>query len=556
MSDSPRVTANDQRVLVVNTVRDLNDLRDSTYLTARDALDTLTNTISELPLTIVDTEIGTNLTITWDGAVSEITEPTIPTWIEDALAEVGAAPVVPAVSISLPTLSESPPIALTGSVGTPGSVSTDVYSAPNDPTVPTITALSIVPTIDTIIPTVNPSVLDTEFDFTEPTYTGEISSDLESAILNVIGGNPVLAQTYWDARLAAITADISKEQAGRLRTARNKGAATYWPLPSEATLVSTQVVNNDIVKALQKARIELGIEQTRQAREDFWESVKQGLAYEQLWVDYNNNVAQRALGAAETLANVAISVHNANANYYNTVLGSLKLSLDKDLANVQRTLDTQRNQLEIDNAGVARSLSLFQRLLEKSGQALENIKTQIQKHQVEWSAKTAAFDADSTRGNQVIQRFAEIVKAYGIEADTEIKSKSFILEKSKIEADVYATQYQAVNAAANAAKTILDSQVAIEQLKLESDKTVLEREKARNLIEVEVGKVIQAAQEAKATIDVSQTQWAAGQSNNLINQIAQLAYGYAQAVAVASDVSLGSSVSFGSSYSETKDLTE
>jgi hypothetical protein len=113
---------------------------------------------------------------------------------------------------------------------------------------------------------------------------------------------------------------------------------------------------------------------------------------------------------------------------------------------------------------------------------------------------------------------------------------------------VFATQYQGLNAMASAASAVINAETQIEKLKLEAGLAGVEREKAINALEVEIGKLTQAAQDAKARIDVAQAQWVGGQSTSMLTNLAQLAYGYAQAAVAASDVSYGRSLSTG--YSE------
>jgi hypothetical protein len=512
-------TFSEQTDLVVDTVRDYRDLAESAYQTARQTLDVLSSTVTELPLTVVDTEIGANLSISWANSIVTPTAPDEPTWIDSVVDGLGSAPTVPTTTLTIPDFTEDAPDALTGSVGTPSDPFTGDY-----PTVPT---LGTVPTIGVVVPTIDIAVLATEFDFTEPTFTGKISSDLETEVLRVLGGDLGIPQTHWDLIWGEAAADIAQERVGALRNARNRGAATYWALPSEAALVGTQAVQDETARALQKIRLEQAVERGKMAREDFWAAVEKGLTYEGMWVGFHSNLAQRALAAAEQLAKIAIETHNANVARFNLLL------------------DGAKTDLAIDQADVSRTLTSHELSLKEAGQILEGIKLQVEEYQAQWTAKVGAFNADSTRGTQGIQRFSELVKVWATQADTEIKAKTFPLDKAKIEASIYQTQYGALDAAAKATAAIMDSRNATQKLLVDSSVAKVDHDAKKNQVEVAKGSLAQAAQESKAKIDVAQAEWTAGQASALQQRISELAFGWAQAAVAASHVSLSSGSDLG-----------
>jgi hypothetical protein len=78
---------------------------------------------------------------------------------------------------------------------------------------------------------------------------------------------------------------------------------------------------------------------------------------------------------------------------------------------------------------------------------------------------------------------------------------------------------------------------------------MFEQDVRKNAAAIEVGKITQAAQEIMAKLQIAQTQWLAGQGNTLLQEMATLAIGLAQALITVSDVNLGSSVSGSSSTS-------
>lgn len=63
-----------QSDLVVQTVRDLNDLRTATYNLATNSLEDLKNAIVDLPLTVIDTDIGTSVSLRHSVAINGANE--------------------------------------------------------------------------------------------------------------------------------------------------------------------------------------------------------------------------------------------------------------------------------------------------------------------------------------------------------------------------------------------------------------------------------------------------------------------------------------------------
>lgn len=527
-----------QANLVIDRVKSLGSLATNAYTQARRTLDRLATSIDELPLAVVDTDIGTNLNISWAGTISSTTLAAEPTYLDTAISALPDAPTVPSTSVVVPVFGGTDP-------DMPEDTLTDISetlptapTAINAPTFDALPDLGDIPEITAVAPTISLSALATEFSFTEPTYTEQISSTVKTQIARVLGGDLGIPSSVWAAMWTKTSGDLARQQVGRLRLSRNRGAASYWALPAETALVASRAINDEGARSIQLDRLQKATAEATMKREDFWQAVQQGIALEGIWMNFHESLAQRALGAAEQLANVEIQVHNANIQRYNLLVENAKLTG------------------AIDDMKVKRLLSGYEIYLKKSEVIVAQTKSKIEHYQALWEgykaqftgvatlggAQTERFSARTARAQLAVQKFGEDIKYWNATLDAELKSKEFLLQKADTEAKNFSTQYGLISSLATATAAIVDTRATIAKTKLEGEIATINVEKEKNLVEVEIGKLTQAAQEAKAKIDVAQAEWLGGQGMAMQQRIAELAFGYAQAAVSASQVSLGSRV--------------
>lgn len=501
----------EQSDLVYRTVQDLSSLAEATYNEARNTLDDLSNGVTELPLSYINPDIGAETVITWGADITPITASTVPTYVEDYIATLPAdAPTVPEVTVTLTDLEALAP-------------TLDPLETPDAPTgigileFAALPTLGTLPTIDTVVPVVDVAVLEAAFEYDEPVYTPELKSDLKAELLRVLGGDLGIPQAYWDALWAKSAGDLARQQVGRLRNARNRGAASYWALPGEAVLSASRLIQDEGARSLQINRLQQAVTQATMAREDFWAAVEKGITFEAQWIGMFETMAARSLAAAEQLVNVKIQVHNANVNRFNLLL------------------EQSKTEVEIDRIEIDAVLRVFEGQLKGAEVDIQQQKARIEKYQTEWQAK-------NQRESTLVQAFGESVRAWSSQIDAEIKAAKFPLERAQIEAQIHGTLFGAVGAMAQATQAVVGAEVESKKAVLASEVANLERDKTHATTTVQIGQLTQAAQEAKVRMDIAQAQWLGGQSNDIKQRIAELAWGYAQATMAASDVSMGSNV--------------
>lgn len=494
-----------QSDLVVQQVRDASDLAGQAYLQAREALDTLAASSEALNLTVVDTSIGDNAGINWTVDVIPPANPIEPDY------ETGAptAPTIPDITTPAPITVDTLPDWDADLSGTPTAMPALSLSA--------VATLNTLPEISTIVPVIDVALLDTDFSFTEPVYVERVSTEVEAGVKRVLGGDLGLPVAYWDALWAQSAGDLARQQVGRLRNARNRGAASYWPLPSETVLAASREIQDEGARSLQINRLQQAVAQATMAREDFWNAISQGIAYENQWIAASQQAAGRALAAAEQLTAVKIQVHNANIQRYNSLIEAAKTDGSLSDLRVKRILEQQRAELE------------------ENAMEIEQDKQTVSRYQATWQGWQIDTQAQITN-------LAEQVKRWNSQTDAHARYQALDQQKAQLDLSSYTAQLGAIDSIARATSAVLSARTGAADFDLRAQLGDFSTDTAKNNVELERTKITQAAQEAAARIDVAQAQWINGQGLSIQQRIAELAFGYAQAAVAAADVGLSSSV--------------
>lgn len=498
--------------LVVSEIQDKSDLADSTISLAKTYLaDLAAAGGSDLNLTVVDVNIANAGDLTWSDPDTLPTAPVEPDYAADVVdpggPDIGDVTIPTAVGSvdDMPDWEDpaaTPPDAMPE---VPGSLA---MTAPTD--------LDELPDITAVAPIIDVGVLDDEFAFSEPVYVERVSGAVQANIEYVLSGNLGLPDAYWTSLWESAANDLARQQVGRQRNARNRGAASYWPLPSETVLAEQRRIDDEGVRSVQLDRLEKAKAQAVFAREDFWQAISQGIAYENQWIAAHEQMAARALSAAEQLHGLKVQVHNANVARYNAALEAAKL--DGTIEDMQ----------------VKRTLSKHQALLSQNGVEIEQDKQRVARYQAQYQGYGLERDAYTSK-------IAAQVQMFNSQVDGAAKFEALKQEKNKLDLDKYGKQLAEIEAVASATASVLQARTGAQEFdlrKLMSDFSISE---SKNKLNLEVSRINQAAQEAAARIDVAQAQWAGGQGVAVKQSVAELAFGYAQAALAASDVSLGAS---------------
>lgn len=508
-----------QSDLVVQTVQDLNDLRQATYNLATESLEDLKTAIVDLPLTVIDTDIGATLSINWAAVIPSapsITTPTYPGAFDTVI------PTVDAVT---------QPVEVDVSTAPTWNVSLD--TAPTAPTItwPDVPTLDVLPTIDTVINLVDVDAITAVFSYNNPTYTVELE-DLKVGISGVLNGNLGLPTAHWDAIWTRAASDIARLQVTKARKNRNSGAASWWSLPSETVLSQARELADETTRSLQLDRLEKAVQEAIFAREDFWKGIEAALKYEELFINIHIESAKRALQAATETINSLIAVYNAN------------------LAGYAYLLEQAKAEVEIDRI-------TYDALIAKYQATAQVYTATVDRYRGEIDLYKAKIDGYKVEKDLLITNLAEQVKYWNGVVDQDVKYKTLIKDVNELEVKAYDSEVQGYVGIYNAANSYLEAQIKAAKYPAEYAALELQLDDAKNKIEIAKGELIVRSQEAKSRIDVAQAQWANSLYIENYGKVAEFNYSYAQAIATVSDVSLssGTSIGFSQQYNASQNET-
>lgn len=461
----------------------------------------------------VDTDIGTNTTITWTSPVTGTKGVSEPSYTDDVPTDAA----VPDVNIPSAIVVQAQP--------------KWEFEQDDPPAIGEMIKYGSLPTLGTIdninvsVPDFEIEYLDTEFEYEEDSYEEQLAGSVKSNIARVLGGNLGIPQEYWDAMWAKASGDLAAQQVGLARNARNRGAATHWGLPTEAVLTASRAVQDEGTQKLSLVRIEQAQEQARLAHADFWKAIDAAIRFEQQWIDLHNKMSDRALAAAQQLSAVAIQVHNANVVQYNALVEKAKTTLAVQNSQIEATLKEYAAKLQKSEIEIKRNQSTISLL----------------------SAETQVYSVSQT---VQIQAIAEKVKWWNSQWESHSRYEKLKQEKAQLDISNYAALLSKIQAISQATAQVLNARVGAEELTLKSQTAKLSQEQMVNAAALDVSKLTQAAEQANAQLQVAQSQWLNGQGSALLQHISQLSYSLAQALVTVSDVNLGSTYGASDGYSE------
>jgi hypothetical protein len=111
-----------------------------------------------------------------------------------------------------------------------------------------------------------------------PIVAATVAEQVKTELARVLGGDLGIPSSIWTALWVQAAGDLARQQVGRLRQARNRGAASFWALPSESVLAASRAIADEGARTLQLDRLQKAIAEGQMKQADFWKAVEQGLA--------------------------------------------------------------------------------------------------------------------------------------------------------------------------------------------------------------------------------------------------------------------------------------
>lgn len=478
-----------------------------------------------------------------------ITVPTFPTFESGDIYEfdenvVGTAPTLDTVAptINLPTRPgeldvEAPGDApvLPDSYELPDPVTYTLPNIPNfeDLNIPSAPEITL-PDFELDIPTppvdlVAPGLI---FSFDEQGYSSNLMTALTAELLDRIqnggtGINPDVEQAIWDRAR-------NREDQNAIRSENQinvEQAAKGFSRPSGAHLAALDQLAQETQNKNADLSREIAIKQAEMEQQNIQFALQTSLALEQAWLQYHNQVQQRAFEVEKYTQEVAISLYQAAIQRYNVELEIYKTysqafesRVRSELAKAEifRTelegqrligeLNVQKIQLyEAQLRGITTAVEVYRSELdavktqiEADGQQIQNFKSLVDVYSARVQAKATEYEsyAAAVRGEMAkadifdsqVKAFVSRIDAYSKRSDVEISKVNSSLEKeglrlrehlARLESIVQNVQTQGTvaNAQLEAFRgeaLAYESQIKAEDTRLQGESRVYDLEIQRN----------------------------------------------------------------------------
>lgn len=482
------------------------------------------------------------------------------------------ADITPIVAGLAPVLSASEPV-LAFPPRPSALVASDPGSAPalDDIELPVLPVLDYpdVPALRSIVLPATPDVVFREFNetiplldidiptvgitFNEAPYSSLLLAETTARIRTMLVGGTGLPPEVESALFDRARARLDMLAMKSTQEAYEQWSARGFAEPGgelSARLATIREVNRDGANNLNRDILirvhEVEIENLRFA-------VQQGVALENILIQYAAGYAGRALQAQQLTAQVAIDIFNARVNLYNAALTGFRVQAD-----VFRTLiEAERSKIELYRAQIEGAVAIGTlneqevRIYAEQVRALQS-RVDIYKAQIDGvgaqvevnksridaysatvqafaervNAKKAEFEAygEEVRAQSSIvgayqasvQAFAERTRAYGLGIEAQATSKRFELDVARLRIESFQAELQAfresVNAqvaAAQAATGVYDGQARIYSAQLGAEAARVEATGRRFQVEVENARNGASIALQNATINAENAQRAA-----------------------------------------------
>lgn len=427
-------------------------LFDSSYLdiaVERPVSEVVLSDFTTIPITIPDQPVLAEGTVSIPGdiTVADVafpSEPTFPSFDESYLA-IATEPPLNEVSLSdfgeVPITIPAQPVLADATVELPGDITVASVDFPTAPIFPTFDDSYLDFSIDE--PLLAGSLADVDFTYLEPTYTSQIMSDVTAAISRVLGGEMGLPASYWTSIWEQAANDLARQQTARTRQARNRGAASFWALPSETVLGSSREILDETARSVQINRLEQAKLAAEHARQDLWKAVETGLSAEQILVGAFQQMAGRALAAAQTLFNMKVEKNKQLIELYNSEIAKYA-AISRGKSDIAQAYTTGFNS---QVQGLA---SIFKAEIDGALGEIELEKAKIEA----WIAKWQGYKTESD------VRLGELTAEAGMWStaiENKVKVETAIQAKDDREIELYKAEISAYSAETQGKAAIADA---------------------------------------------------------------------------------------------------
>jgi len=224
----------------------------------------------------------------------------------------------PAIVSAEPTITDMPDVpdlnaeeSLLGDGPTAPTLHAEGGSLFSEPSAPTLNAEATLAPLSNkpIVPSLSTFAGVSAFAYTNTAYSAQLKTAISGLLAATLGGTGLLTNDEYTAIWDRAEADLTRQQVAAEWEAADVGARLGWTLPSEATLVKLDMVDEQTVRGQAAARLSQSVTEATQRREDKKAAVVDGTQFENVWIDEHNKGESRKLEAATQLTTQALSIN-------------------------------------------------------------------------------------------------------------------------------------------------------------------------------------------------------------------------------------------------------
>jgi hypothetical protein len=409
----------------------------------------------------------TDLNVSWDDIILDLTSPAIPDRpsIELESPDIPEVPDIPSVEIDEITIPDLDVIA--PEYNEPDLPDDEIPDIPTDvpeivdveiPTAPTYTVPDVpdlggdidipeppevtIPIFDAESPEFDIEAPGNTFVYTEGVYQSELFDAAKAWLLNQIGsGSTGLDADVEQAIIDRARSRMALEHQDKYTKAEDYFAGRHHTLPPGALQGAILDIQAQIAQEVNDLNNDVLVMQGKLAQENTHFVIEKSINFENMALDHFNKVAQRAFDVARAVHQAAMEVYNALVTKYNAELEGYKTkALVYELRIRAGNLILDRYKTILDGKKLQSELKNL--LLQRYNLQLDGLKTIVSLYATEMQAAKIQSDISISR----LEVFKTRISAYnaiigGITAKYNLYQAQLAGEQTK--ADIYKSQVQA-----------------------------------------------------------------------------------------------------------------
>lgn len=523
MSSCPSPATNTLGQLVRSAISDQRHYASNAITSLNTAIADFRNNLSELDSLGIETEL------TWNGLAigAGWQSPSPPGSFTDSYATPSAPADVVIPEPSLPSFEDFPdspnartidiggqPTAWNGAIpeiAEPGDI--DVPSSPTL-SLPAVPALENIPEVDLptlSLPTFTASPPDTTLAIpdikdapTEDVYSSTNLTELQNQILAVLQGDRGYLDEIWDQIWLRELRNEFDAQNRAIESVTELWGSRGWDAPVGMEAEQLLKIEQDVLYEDMKRAREKAIEQNSKEVERFNFFVSQGIALESQLINYHGARAGRAIQATQLFNDAAIALLQAKVSRLNIELEAYKVQADVYRTLIQAELaKLEKSRIEIENARLKSEINQnrinvyvaqlegVQKNIDVYVAQLEGVKSRVAIQQQVIDASVARIEGAKLQ----VQAKKDEYDAWG----TKIQGQLGIANIWKTEAEIFATEVDAINKKNQQKTALFDAEIRKGQLSLQ--KLTANVDKFKALITAEDSRFTGAVQAYTQTIN-------------------------------------------------------